>query len=222
MVLDLSEYFRRYEALAQAADEVFEQIKATFPTEIECKLECSDCCNAVFDVTLIEALYLNHKFETLFSGKAREEILEKANRADRKAHKVKREAFRQFQEGKAESQILIEMAGERIRCPLLNDKNQCDLYAFRPITCRFYGVPTAIGGVSHTCGRSGFIKGKAYPTVHLEKMQARLLSLSQELVSEIKSRYTKLAEMLVPVSMALLTEYNEEYLGLSAQEKEGV
>ena len=221
MVLDLSEYFRRYEALAQAADEVFEQIKTKFPTETECKLECADCCHAVFDVTLVEALYLNHKFERLFSGSAREEIIENANRADRKAHKVKREAFRQLQEGKSESQILIEMAGERIRCPLLNDQNQCALYAFRPITCRFYGVPTEIGGVSHTCGKSGFIKGKAYPTVHLEKMQARLLSLSQELVSEIKSRYIKLAELLVPVSMALLTEYNEEYLGISVQEKEG-
>lgn len=214
MPLDFSPFFDQYEVLAKAADQVFVQVQAQFPKEIECKLECSDCCHAMFDVTLVEALYLNYHFNKLFSGREREEILEKASRADRKTYKVKREAFRQLQEGKTETQIILEMAGERVRCPLLNEKNRCDLYAYRPITCRFYGVPTEIGGVSHTCGKSGFIKGKTYPTVHLEKMQRNLFALSHELAVTIQSRYAALGELLVPVSMALLTDYNEEYLGL--------
>jgi uncharacterized membrane-anchored protein YhcB (DUF1043 family) len=80
-------------------------------------------------------------------------------------------------------------------------------------------VPTDIGGVAHTCGRSGFIKGKTYPTVHLERMQMQLYALSAELVTDMKSEYSKLGEILVPVSMALLTDYNADYLGLT-QEKE--
>jgi hypothetical protein len=51
--------------------------------------------------------------------------------------------------------------------------------------------------------------------VHLEKMQMKLYSLSAEVVTCIQSRFSKLGEMLVPVSMALLTDYNAEYLGLS-------
>jgi len=221
MDFDFQPYFRQYELLAKAADQVFDQVKSQFPKEIECKLECSDCCHAVFDVTLIEALYLNYQFGQQFSGKAREDIINKANRADRQAYKLKRAAYQKVEEGKNESEVLIEMAGERIRCPLLNVQDRCDLYEFRPVTCRFYGVPTEIAGIAHTCGKSGFLKGKSYPTVHLEKMQKKLFALSFEVAMDINSKFSGLGELLVPVSMALLTEYNEEYLGIKLTDVSG-
>jgi Fe-S-cluster containining protein len=219
VVFDFQPYFSQYELLAKAADQVFARVQAQFPKEIECKLECSDCCHAVFDVTLVEALYLNYQFGQHFSGKAREEIIDKANRADRKAYKLKRDAYQKIAAGKNDSEVLIELAGERIRCPLLNVQDRCDLYAYRPVTCRFYGVPTEIAGIAHTCGKSGFLKGKSYPTVHLEKMQSKLFALSNEIVRDIQSKFSALGELLVPVSMALLTEYNEEYMGLKLPEK---
>ena len=111
------------------------------------------------------------------------------------------------------------MASERIRCPLLNDENLCSLYEYRPITCRFYGIPTSIGGKGHTCGKSGFVEGKQYPTVNLDIIHKRLYELSDELVKKIKSRHIKMAEMLVPLSMSLLTVYNEEYLGIGEKAK---
>jgi Fe-S-cluster containining protein len=225
MDFDFQPYFNRYELLAKAANRVFEQVQSQFPKEIECRLECSDCCHAVFDVTLIEALYLNYQFCKYFTGKDREAILDKANRADRQAYKLKRAAFQKVEEGKDESEILIEMAGERIRCPLLNAQNRCDLYEYRPVTCRFYGVPTEIAGIAHTCGKSGFIKGKSYPTVHLEKMQKNLFALSFEIARDIQSKFAGLGEILVPISMALLTDYDEDYLGIKRpemSEKEGM
>jgi hypothetical protein len=221
MSFDFQPYFKQYELLAKAADQVFNQVQSQFPEEIECKLECSDCCHAVFDVSLIEALYLNFQFGQHFSGKEREDILGKANRADRQVYKLKRAAYQKVEDGKSESEILIEMAGERIRCPLLNAQDRCDLYEYRPVTCRFYGVPTEIAGIAHTCGKSGFIKGKSYPTVHLEKMQKKLFALSGEIAKDIQSKFTALGELLVPVSMALLTEYNEEYLGIKPPETSG-
>jgi Fe-S-cluster containining protein len=72
----------------------------------------------------------------------------------------KKDAYRDFKEGKDETAIFEKMAEERVRCPMLNDSDQCDIYEFRPITCRLYGIPTAIGGKGHTCGLSGFAKGK--------------------------------------------------------------
>ncbi len=98
----------------------------------------------------------------------------------------------------------------------MNKEDTCDLYDFRPTTCRLYGLPTAIGGVSHTCGRSGFYEGKIYPTINMDVIHRKLFELSEEIARAIRTRYPKLHEMLVPLSMALLTDYNEEYLGVPA------
>ena len=142
-------------------------------------------------------------------------MLFRSNEADRAVYRLKRQAFKDHEEGKPEREILEEMATKRIRCPLLNADEKCELYADRPITCRLYGVPTVIGDKAHTCGLSGFEQGKSYPTIRLDTIQNKLYELSSELAAEIGSRYPKLAELLVPVSMALLTEYTEEYLGVN-------
>jgi Fe-S-cluster containining protein len=115
--------------------------------------------------------------------------------------------------------ILVEMAAERVRCPLLNDEDFCSLYENRPITCRLYGIPTSTNGISHTCGKSDFVEGKQYPTVNLDIIQQKLFEISSEFVLQIKTKYTQMAEMLVPVSMAILTQFDEDYLGVSEPEK---
>ncbi|MBW2620677.1 MAG: YkgJ family cysteine cluster protein, partial [Deltaproteobacteria bacterium] len=127
--------------------------------------------------------------------------------------------------GKNETEILMDIAAERVRCPLLNDDEMCNLYEYRPITCRLYGIPTSIGGRSHTCGKSGFIEGKPYPAVNMDVIQKKLYDISYEFVREIKTKYVKMADMLVPLSMAILTDFDEEFLGIAsskkAEEKQG-
>ncbi|MFO7931695.1 MAG: YkgJ family cysteine cluster protein [Thermodesulfobacteriota bacterium] len=214
MVPDFSEFFEKYEAFAKSADQAFERIKQSYPEEVACEPKCTDCCYALFDLTLIEALYLNYQFNRLFSGSAREEMLEKANAVDRKIYKLKRDAYKRSSEGVNEDQIVQEMAKERIRCPLLNDSDLCDLYEFRPIACRIYGAPLAIGGSARTCGRSGFQQGLQYSVINMDAIHEQLLKLSAELVRFIGSRHVRMGDVLVPVSMALLTDYNEEYLGI--------
>ena len=97
--MDFAPYFMKYEALSQAADQVFARVKEQFPDCVRCKEECSDCCYALFDLTLIEALYMNEKFNAKFTVEAREAMLEKANRADRTIHKLKRTAYQVLQAG---------------------------------------------------------------------------------------------------------------------------
>ena len=220
MDFDFTPYFQRYEALLRLADQLFEQVADKHPECIRCNVGCSDCCHAIFDLTLIEALYLNHKFNERYSGTEKEHLLEAANAADRRTTRIKREAFRSLQQGKSEEEVLGELAEARIRCPLLNGEEQCVLYAHRPITCRLYGIPTAIAGRGHTCGVSGFEQGKPYPTVHLDKINEQLQQLSAELVRDLGSNFIKLVDLLVPVSMALITIYDEYYLGLKEPEEE--
>ena len=206
---DLTSFFTRYETFACEADALFERIRGQFPELVVCREQCSSCCHALFDLSLVEALYLNKAFfERIPEGPARAAILEAADAADRQSARVKRKAFKDSQAGRESNEILTEIAGLALRCPLLDENDRCLLYDARPITCRLYGVPTAIGGKSHTCGKTGFVQGTAYPTVALDKMQHRLSALSEDLASALGTAYTRLASMYVPVSTALLTVYD--------------
>ncbi len=214
--LDFRIFFQQYEALVKTADTAFERVRQNYTAEVACKLGCSDCCHALFDLSIIEAIYINHQFNTAFAGEKRERLLERANRADRKVYKIKKSAYEDFSKGKSEIDILGKIAMERVRCPLLGDEDLCELYEFRPITCRLYGIPTANGEISHTCGKSGFSQGRSYPTVKMDQLYQKLYQISSDLVASIPTRYQKMADILVPLSMALQTDYNEEYLGIAA------
>lgn len=215
MDFDFSPYFAKYEKLVTAAEAAFDRVRKAHADCVRCQAGCADCCHAVFDLTLIEALYINHAFNLKFKTAAGKAMLEEnANQADRLLTKIKRKAHQELLAGKPEAEILAGLARERVRCPLLSAQDLCELYEQRPLTCRFYGIPTAIGGEGHTCGSSGFVEGKTYPTVNLDHINARLQEISAELVKDLKSRYIKLADMLVPLSTALITDYDEIYLGV--------
>ncbi len=217
--MDFTKYFKKYENLVKTAEGVFSGVKSEYEDCVKCKIGCSDCCYALFDLTLIEALYLNHRYLEKYADGGNKGIIEKANKADRQTYKIKRKAYKDLKSGKSEEEIFSNIAEERVRCPLLDSDDQCDLYDFRPLTCRFYGIPTSIGGQGHTCGKSGFEKGKKYPTVNLDVIQNKLYQLSAEIVKDIQSRHVKMHELLVPVSMAILTEYDDKYLGIGEEEE---
>ncbi|MDL2267766.1 YkgJ family cysteine cluster protein [Desulfovibrio sp. OttesenSCG-928-G15] len=218
---DLTPFFERYETQAKEADALFAHIRSQYPDLVVCKEKCSSCCHAMFDLSLVEALYLNGKFNERFPpGKERTAILDAADSADRTAARIKRKVFKESKEGKDSNEILAEIARVKVRCPLLDENDRCIMYDVRPVTCRLYGVPTAIGGQSHTCGLTGFLQGEKYPTVALDKIQHRLSALSTELTTFIGTAYTELDSMYVPVSTALLTQYDAAYLGIGGIQKE--
>jgi len=220
MAIDYNPFFEEYNKIVDVADQAFERIESEYPDCVKCHTRCADCCHALFDLTLIEALYVNHHFNKRFSGNDRDDLLAKANRADRKIFKIKRNAHKATMAGKSEDEILGLLSEERLRCPLLNQEDQCDLYEFRPITCRLYGVPTAIRGKGHTCGLSGFVSGQAYPTANIDNILRRLYQISLDLIRSVRSKHIKMADLLVPVSMALLTEFDGAYLGIPDPEKD--
>lgn len=214
MSIDLTHFFKKYETLSETANLVFARVKKENPDCVKCRNGCADCCYALFDLTLIEALYMNNQFNKKFQGKEKAELLERTNKTDRETYRIKKKAYNELKTGKQEEQILMEIAQKRVRCPLLNNQEMCDLYAHRPITCKLYGIPTSINGIGHTCGISGFVEGKQYPTVNLDTIQKKLYGISAELVKAIQSKYFKMADMLVPLSMAILTDYDDDYLGI--------
>jgi Fe-S-cluster containining protein len=218
MSLDFSKYFIEYEKLVAGADQAFARVHQSHPDQVTCKRGCSDCCYALFDLTLIEALYLNHHFKQL-PPEIKNRVYLRADKADRKMVVAKKKAFRMQEKGDSREEVLKMVGQEKIRCPFLGEDDQCEMYEHRPITCRLYGVPQEINGQAHVCSLSGFTPGSQYPTVKVERLQDSLVLLSNALVKELDSEHTKLAAVFVPVSSAVLTVYDEDYLGLKRSAK---
>ena len=214
-MLDLSNTFEKYDALVSEVDKIFESVQDSYKDCVRCEIRCSDCCHAVFDLTLVEATYISFHFNRSLGRKERRPILGRAEKADRKYYQIKRKLQKMYiDERKSPEDVLLRLAQERVPCPLLNDKEMCDLYVRRPITCRVYGIPTAIGGKAHTCEKSSFKEGAAYPTVNLDRMNDRLFDLSKALLLGLGSKNLKMHMSLVPASAALLTTYDEEHFGI--------
>ena len=108
---DFSAIFAKYEALRDSVDALFADISAKYPDCVKCSQGCSDCCHALFDLSLVEAMYLNAKFPAAFpSGLERSAILQAADQADRCLYKFKRKIFKDAQAGRDSKEIFAEVA----------------------------------------------------------------------------------------------------------------
>ena len=207
--------FKKYEALIKGIDHSIKQLQAVHADCFRCTEQCADCCQAVFDLSLIESVYINYHFYDSLDKALQDPILERAEKADRQAYRLKRKIHKMITRGeKSEDDILALLSEERLTCPFLTESDRCDLYAIRPITCRVYGLPTIIHGAGHSCGKSGFKEGMAYQSFNLDQINKTLAVLSGDMLEEIGSSAYSLKERLVPLCTALLTDYNEDYFGL--------
>ena len=88
MIPVLDELFSKYEGLVKQIDGVFEEVRKKYPACVKCKLECADCCHALFDLSLIEAMYINRKFIEKVLEQRKAQIIEDANTVDRKLYQL--------------------------------------------------------------------------------------------------------------------------------------
>ncbi len=216
--MDFSIYIKKYEDLVQQIENVCLKVKEDHKDKVTCRQGCSDCCHALFDLTLVEAVAVKRRFDELFSGKMRHDILTEADITDRKIFKIKKQATEAEKIGSDGGRIIERISQEKIPCPLLNKENLCKMYDHRPIACRVYGIPTSTGGKGYTCGLSGFSKGENYPTLNMDAVYKRLYDISHDMVKDFKSKYTGMGGILVPLSMCLNTDYNDEYFGIPGLE----
>jgi len=196
--------FRDYEFLADKADTAFEEMKKDYADCIRCELHCSDCCHAVFGLFVIEAAYLKQHFDHLEREKIREALL-RCNDMERALKRLEIRLRKYEEDPRMQSHI---MATERIRCPLLDENQECILYLHRPITCRVYGIPTKIQGKAHVCGKAGFERGKSYPAFDLDGVYKDLFHLSKELLESAERGNPDKASLLVSVSSVISTSFD--------------
>ena len=179
----INDLFSQYVNVARKADILFKTIQEKYPLSVRCKIHCCDCCYAIFGVFPIEAAFINYHF-TRLDRKIKRNVLRRAEKAEVEMLKAK-DKMKVFEN---DSKMKVFGLGkQRVRCPLLQDSEECVLYEKRPIICRIYGVPYSLKKenkeISYVCGISDFQEKVTYPTVKLDNLYQELVRLSTELLT---------------------------------------
>lgn len=138
----MTELLEKYGSLLREVDGWFRKCSERYPDYIRCHSGCSSCCRGLFDITLLDAIYLKQGFDLLPAPK-RQEIELAANR--------RLEALAQKFPGFVSPWILnvipepewenLMPEDDETPCLLLSDTGQCLNYEYRPMTCRLNGIP---------------------------------------------------------------------------------
>jgi Fe-S-cluster containining protein len=207
--MKLQETLRRYDLMVAQADEHFQEMATAYPECMACELHCADCCHAVFGLFLVEGVRIREKFDQL-DGQVRTDCLMRAHGADEGLRRLEGEL--RARENDANGSALV-LAKSRIRCPLLDDNQECVLYAHRPITCRVYGIPTRIHGKARTCGKARFKQGETYPTFDLDGVYRKLFGLSKTILMTGGGHEGEKASLLLSVSKVIGTPLSDLVAG---------
>jgi Fe-S-cluster containining protein len=138
----MNDILDRYESLLGEVDGWFEACLSRHPDLIACRQGCSACCRGLFDITLLDALFLKRGFDRLPTTvqqavqlKAVAPLVELAENWP--------EFARPWILNHIPEQFWDEMMPEEDErpCPLLSPDGACLVYAQRPMTCRLNGIP---------------------------------------------------------------------------------
>ncbi|MDA8162580.1 MAG: dual specificity protein phosphatase family protein [Desulfobacteraceae bacterium] len=120
-VIDLTEFFAEYEALAKDVEEKKEKYRDIDSGYMDCGRISDVCCHERFKVKFIEAVYINNKSNKILTSKERLDAIGKVASLSRAGTK-----------GAASKTDDL--------CPL-NMAGGCRIHKYRPIRCRSYGIP---------------------------------------------------------------------------------
>ncbi|MBU4178055.1 MAG: protein-tyrosine phosphatase family protein [Desulfurivibrionaceae bacterium] len=134
-VVDLNAFFGEYEALVREVEEKGAGAGHPPDSADECGLNSDGCCRQYFEMTLIEAVFLNNRINRHLTSSQRQEVIARAVEVSRRLRLV----AGQVSPGGSEENIERIYAGEGLLCPLSVGK-KCLVYEFRPLRCRTWGL----------------------------------------------------------------------------------
>ncbi len=131
-----------YGQLMKTVDQWFAVSIATTGNTIRCSSGCSSCCRGLFDITLLDALYLRQGFDGLDTT-TKQAVLARVEK--------QLETLRKTWPEMAPPYIINaipEDEWDRLMpdddstpCALLGEDGRCLVYENRPMTCRLHGIP---------------------------------------------------------------------------------
>jgi Fe-S-cluster containining protein len=159
--------------LEQADDALVEAIEAALRTggrragsHLTCRLGCAECCIGVFDITALDAARLTRGMATLHRSdpgrtarlveraRVQWELLAPEFPGDRRSGGLADDEARR-------AELFASRAD--LPCPALDpETGACELYAWRPLTCRTFGLPVRFGAESVPPCRLNFTAASAF------------------------------------------------------------
>lgn len=138
----MNDILDRYANLLQEVDGWFESCLARHSELIACHHGCSECCRGLFDITLLDALYLKRGFDRLPVSVQLAVQVKSAGRLDELST-----SWPDFSRPWTLNHIpedqwdLMMPEDDEMPCPLLSEQGACLVYDYRPMTCRLNGIP---------------------------------------------------------------------------------
>jgi len=133
---------KAYAGLLQQIDSWFAGAAESHPEQIRCGQGCSGCCRALFDITLLDALFLQQSFAGL-PPEVRRKVLTKAERRVAELRRQWPELAHPYLLNHRPEEEWQELMPEddETPCVLLDSEGRCLVYEHRPMTCRLHGLP---------------------------------------------------------------------------------
>ncbi|MEI7817131.1 MAG: YkgJ family cysteine cluster protein [Desulfuromonadales bacterium] len=138
----MEELLNQYGVLLGEVDAWFGRCLEQHPDKIACCNGCSECCRGLFDITLLDAMYLRRGFDGLSeplktkiaaAASIRLKQLSRLNPAF-----VEPWLLNRIPEDEWDALMPEE---DETPCLLLSEAGGCLVYAYRPMTCRLNGIP---------------------------------------------------------------------------------
>jgi Fe-S-cluster containining protein len=138
--VDLSPFFRDYEALLEWVDELFREAAAINSSLPSCGSETDRCCYEQVEMSFVEAAYLSHQMNRILPVAARRSAIDRAVQVAKKAKAIRLAlATEAGQAAIDHGRLKDAYSASKILCPLSVDA-KCTIYGFRPVACRIFGL----------------------------------------------------------------------------------
>lgn len=137
------ELFAGFKGLVDEVDRGSAAFVEAYPGDVTCKAGCSECCRSFFEVGLVGGLYLMKGVQAL-PPEARAKAVEKAWAALKAIDETRQETDPHARPAAVFVKDLdVEFARSLpgVYCPLLTDGGACSIYPWRPMVCRYFGLP---------------------------------------------------------------------------------
>ena len=139
-IVDLSGFFNDYEALLARVDELFREAVEKNHGLLSCGSETDGCCYNDVELSFVEAAYLSHHMNKVLPGEERKRAIDRAVQVVKAMREI-RKSLKAGTSQKVDEKVRFKDAYQesRILCPL-NIDSKCEMYLYRPIACRIYGI----------------------------------------------------------------------------------
>ena len=137
----MKNFLDQYKTLLETIDQWFAGCISASGSEITCRRACTGCCRGLFEISLLDARLLQLGFNSLAAPIRQKVLLQAEDRLtllQQQWPEFKHPYILNFLPHDDWQEMPED---DQTPCPLLSDDGLCQVYEYRPMTCRLHGLP---------------------------------------------------------------------------------